>query len=67
MDFFHYGCDDGNLVNGDGCTEYCTVERGYTCNPNTGAPTPNPVADTCYEICGDGHDFCNTLFHNFIS
>jgi cysteine-rich repeat protein len=24
-------CDDGNLVNGDGCSSTCTVERGFTC------------------------------------
>ncbi len=25
-------CDDGNNVNGDGCTAYCEVETGYTCS-----------------------------------
>jgi cysteine-rich repeat protein len=24
-------CDDGNLVNGDGCSSTCTVETDYTC------------------------------------
>lgn len=24
-------CDDGNLVNGDGCTSSCTVERNFNC------------------------------------
>lgn len=24
-------CDDGNLINGDGCSNTCTVEPGFTC------------------------------------
>ena len=24
-------CDDGNTVNGDGCSSTCTVENGFTC------------------------------------
>lgn len=27
-----YGCDDGNLLNGDGCDANCYVETGYYCN-----------------------------------
>ena len=52
-DFFNYGCDDGNLVNGDGCDEFCRIEIGYTC----GGGNYNPNPDTCIEICGDGKDF----------
>ncbi len=26
------GCDDGNLVNGDGCSDTCTVEYGWQCD-----------------------------------
>lgn len=26
-----YECDDGNLINGDGCSSLCTIEPGYTC------------------------------------
>jgi cysteine-rich repeat protein len=40
------GCDDGNLINGDGCAANCTVEPGYTC----GAGNPSP----CTPTCGDG-------------
>jgi cysteine-rich repeat protein len=29
-------CDDGNTINGDGCTGVCTTEQGYQC---TGAPS----------------------------
>lgn len=25
-------CDDGNLVNGDGCNNTCRVEAGFSCN-----------------------------------
>jgi cysteine-rich repeat protein len=24
-------CDDGNLINGDGCSDSCQVENDYTC------------------------------------
>jgi len=26
-----YACDDGNLINGDGCSSACAVENGYHC------------------------------------
>jgi cysteine-rich repeat protein len=28
----YYACDDGNFINGDGCTSTCTVEQCWTCN-----------------------------------
>lgn len=40
-------CEDGNIVNGDGCGSSCTLETGWTC---TVAPIPN----SCTPICGDG-------------
>lgn len=36
-------CDDNNLENGDGCSDTCTIEDGYTC--------VGEVSD-CYK-CGD--------------
>ncbi len=27
-----YHCDDGNLINGDGCDGMCEVEPGWTCS-----------------------------------
>lgn len=53
-DYYHYGCDDGNLVAGDGCDGYCRVEIGYTCNHGNCNPASPSV---CAEICGDGKDF----------
>ena len=42
-------CDDGNLYNEDGCTEACTIENGYECDPgNERKPSE------CSPICGDG-------------
>jgi cysteine-rich repeat protein len=38
-------CDDGNNVDGDGCTSHCTVEPGYDC-PKDGA--------RCVFVCGNG-------------
>lgn len=37
-------CDDGNADPGDGCSERCAVEPGFSCN---GAPS------ACAPICGD--------------
>ena len=33
-DGFNYGffqCDDGNVINGDGCSSKCTIESGFNC------------------------------------
>ena len=38
-------CDDGNTVDGDGCSFSCQRETGYVC---PGAPS------TCFPVCGDG-------------
>lgn len=38
-------CDDGNKVDGDGCTSDCKIEDGWEC-PSPGKP--------CVDICGDG-------------
>ena len=38
-------CDDGNNVDGNGCSAVCTIEQGYAC---TGDPS------ACTPICGDG-------------
>lgn len=42
------GCDDGNTVDGDGCSSTCTVETGYSCNGDFNTPS------TCNTVCGDG-------------
>mmetsp|Transcript_22180 Transcript_22180/g.21412 ORF Transcript_22180/g.21412 Transcript_22180/m.21412 type:complete len:221 (+) Transcript_22180:1575-2237(+) len=51
------GCDDNNLINGDGCNSDCNVETGWEC---IGGDAATP--DTCTEICGDGIRFSAT-FH----
>src|SRR5262245_47327278 len=38
-------CDDGNNVDGDGCSAACEIEVGYTC---TGKRS------LCVTVCGDG-------------
>ena len=38
-------CDDGNVVNGDGCSSTCQVQTGFSC---TGTPS------VCTTTCGDG-------------
>lgn len=41
-------CDDGNLINGDGCSSNCIVELYYSC--------VNIInqSSICNPICGDG-------------
>ena len=29
------GCDDGNVLAGDGCSAVCKIEDGSTCNTDT--------------------------------
>jgi cysteine-rich repeat protein len=48
-DFYYFECEDGNLVNGDGCDSTCKIEPFYECRG--GSPM---LVDVCYEICGDG-------------
>ena len=41
-----FGCDDGNLLDGDGCTSSCQVEGGWTCL--NGTPSTPSI---CYHKC----------------
>lgn len=36
-------CDDGNLIDGDGCDSSCQIEHGFTCNNSTCHDSHNPV------------------------
>eukprot|EP00931_Biecheleriopsis_adriatica_P040733 TRINITY_DN23337_c0_g1_i1.p1 TRINITY_DN23337_c0_g1~~TRINITY_DN23337_c0_g1_i1.p1 ORF type:complete len:4853 (-),score=966.29 TRINITY_DN23337_c0_g1_i1:13-14571(-) len=44
-------CDDGNLIDGDGCDRFCYVEDGFTC-PTDGYP--EVLRTACVPTCGDG-------------
>jgi len=35
-------CDDGDLVNGNGCTSTCTIEAGFECGGGS-----STSADSC--------------------
>jgi fibro-slime domain-containing protein len=41
-------CDDGNRLDGDGCSGACTVEKGFTCTTE-----PFPLTATCQSGSGD--------------
>lgn len=59
-------CDDGNTVNGDGCSSTCTIEAGVLCG--NGNPDPGEACDdgdttdagicnancSAFTSCGDG-------------
>ena len=48
------GCDDGNVIDGDGCSSACARETGWRCiNVNVAFGAYGGV-DTCTPICGDG-------------
>jgi len=38
------GCDDGNLDDGDGCSQFCTVEDGWSC-------TGEAAIAACRTVC----------------
>ena len=38
------GCDDGNLDDGDGCSQFCTVEDGWSC-------TGEAAIAACRRVC----------------
>lgn len=35
LNYGRYYCDDGNTLNGDGCSSTCKVEAGWTCSGGT--------------------------------
>lgn len=44
-------CDDGNTLAGDGCSNICLVEVGFTCTTTIVLATTTVI---CQPICGDG-------------
>lgn len=48
-------CDDGNLVDGDGCNKYCKVEGGFACK----SKMVDDIGDRCH-LCKD--DECTAFF-----
>lgn len=51
-------CDDGNIDSGDGCSNACVRELGYTCpcSPEPGfvCGTTGGIGGACGSVCGDG-------------
>ena len=45
-------CDDGNVINGDGCNSDCIIEPYYQCGYSLFSA--NPFTSQCDGICGDG-------------
>ena len=49
-------CDDGNLANGDGCTNKCRVEFGWECSPAPRPPSPpSPPAPALTDVGNHAH------------
>lgn len=53
-------CDDGDLTSGDGCSNSCTIELGYSCTGQPSVCTPDPVCGNgtveSGEDCDDGNN-----------
>ena len=57
------GCDDGNTVGGDGCSQSCQIEANWIC-PDVGKPCQNQAVCgngklTSNEVCDDGNTISN--------
>ena len=48
-------CDDGNTSSGDGCSNRCEVELGYTCDESGCAPLCGDGLLVVGESCDDGN------------
>jgi cysteine-rich repeat protein len=46
--YYLEGCDDGNTMNGDGCSSTCTVEDGWVTTGSFCGPSGS------HAVCGDG-------------
>jgi large repetitive protein len=42
-------CDDNNIINGDGCSSKCAVEKGWVCLGGG-----KMSSDVCGTSCGNG-------------
>jgi cysteine-rich repeat protein len=52
-------CDDGNAVNGDGCTNECQIEDGWRCE-KVGPCTDIDECKSGEDVCGDNATCKNT-------
>ena len=49
-------CDDGNTADSDGCSSFCAVEAGWTCNSECLTFCQGTKPSVCSAICGDGRN-----------
>ncbi|MDX9720543.1 MAG: DUF4215 domain-containing protein [Myxococcota bacterium] len=61
-------CDDGELLDGDGCSATCEVEAGYRCTGEPSVCTLPPPGDTCDSaIMVSGSETINGTFDGFFN
>jgi cysteine-rich repeat protein len=51
-------CDDNNIDRGDGCSQFCEVELGYSCS--SGAPSVCSLLPYCGDGSCNGGETCST-------
>ena len=54
-------CDDGNITNGDGCSQRCGIESGYGCDTDT---VPNQCATL--PACHESSEGCPVLDYAYL-
>ena len=48
-------CDDGNTVSGDGCSQFCFVEKDFSCSGQFGQSSKCQKSNTTpTQVCGNG-------------
>jgi cysteine-rich repeat protein len=57
-------CDDGNLVDGDGCNADCTLGNNNGCSAT--APYRDPVTNNCTNTCPTGY-FANATNYTCVA
>ncbi|MEM6638640.1 MAG: DUF4215 domain-containing protein [Pseudomonadota bacterium] len=53
-------CDDGNTVDGDGCSSVCLIENNFECSGSFVPTANNTVTDPGFEFDGEGWEIDTT-------
>jgi cysteine-rich repeat protein len=54
LNYGQHECDDGNNIDGDGCSKNCNLEEGYACEGTSCRDITSPIAKLSYHSLEDG-------------